>query len=151
MEKVISLETDITPEAAVSGAIVLANEYDTMLSFNAMRLMPDGRYHDAGCAIVRFELCSISKFGYPNDEAWSGIPRTRGLGYGCYEVLNSPWNAEISELNKHSFPDSVPSKARHFLFLFHDSSFECLADGYTIEVVSREQFDAIALKFLKGV
>lgn len=150
MEKVIPLETDITPEAAVSGAIVLANELDTMLSFNAMRLMPDGLYHDAGCAIVRFELCSISKFGYPNDEAWSGIPRTQGLSYGCYEVLNSPWNAEICELNKHSFPDSVPSKARHFLFLFHNSSFECLADGFTIEVVPWEQFDAIALSFLKS-
>ena len=150
MENVIPLDTDITPEAAVSGAVVLANENDTMLSFNAMRLQSDGRYHDAGCAIVRFELCSISKFGYPNDEAWSGIPRTRGLSYGCYEVLNSSWNAELSELNKHSFPDSVPSKARHFLFLFHDSSFECLANGYSIEVVPFDRFNAIALDFLKA-
>ncbi|MFT3722509.1 MAG: hypothetical protein QM773_02895 [Hyphomonadaceae bacterium] len=150
MEKVIPLETDITPEAAVSGANVLANEHDTMLSFNATRLMPDGLYHDVGCAIVRFDRCLISKFGYPNDEAWDGIPRTRGLSYGCYEVLNSPWNAEICELNKHSFPASVPSKARHFLFLFHDSCFECLASGYTIEVVRADQFESVALRFLGG-
>lgn len=150
MEKVVPLETDITPEAAVSGAIALANEYDTMLSFNATRLMPDGLYQNVGCAIVRFQHCLISKFGYPNDEAWSGIPRTRGLGYGCYEVLNSPWNAEVCELNKHSFPDSVRSPLRHFLFLFHDSSFECLADDFTLEIVPSKQFDAIALAFLKS-
>jgi len=149
MEKVIPLDTDITPEAAISGAVVLATELQTMLSFNGMRLQRDGLYHDVGRAIVRFQHCIISKFGYPNDEAWGGIPRTRELSYGCYEVLNSSWNTELCELNKYSFPDSVPGRSRHFLFLFHDSSFECLADGYTIEVVPWERFNAIALDFLK--
>lgn len=150
MEKVVPLVTDIKPEASVSGAQLLTDEYNTILSFNALRLMPDGFCHDAGCAVVRFEACSVSKFGYPNDEAWSGIPRTRGLGYGCYEVLNSPWNAEICELNKYSFPKSVPSTDRHFLFLFHDSSFECLARDFKLDVVPFDEFNQIALKFLKG-
>jgi hypothetical protein len=150
MEKIVPLDTDISPEAAISGAVVLANEYDTMLSFNAMRLNSDGLYYNAGCAIVRFELCRISKFGYPNDEAWVGIPKTKGLTYGCYEVLNSAWNEELCELNKHSFPASVPSRARHFLFLFHESSFECLADGYSVEVVPFDQFERIALDFLNA-
>ena len=105
MEKVIPLDTDIAPEAAISGAVVLATERHTMLSFNATRLQRDGLRHDVGCAIVRFQRCIISKFGYPNDEAWSGIPRTRELSYGCYEVFNGSWNTELCELNKSSFPD----------------------------------------------
>jgi hypothetical protein len=72
MEKLVPLDTKIVPEAAVSGAVALATESDTMLSFNAS----DGSQY--GCAIVRFKHSNIHKFGYPNDEAWSGIPRTRG-------------------------------------------------------------------------
>ena len=150
MEKIVPLDIDVRPEAAVSGALVLADERDTVLSFNAMRRQSDGYYHNAGFAIFRFECCQIFKFGYPNDEAWAGIPRTRGLGYGCYEVLDSSWNAELCELNKHSFPKSVPGTSRHFLFLFHDSSFECLADGYTIEIVPSDRFDAVARGFRTG-
>lgn len=135
MEKAVPLEIDFVPDAAVSGAAVHSTELETLLTFVAQKRQADGLYHDAGCAMVRFERCLIYKFGYPNDEAWSGIPRTRGLVYGGYEILNSGWNEEISELNKHSFPNTVPDKSRHFLFLFHDSSFECLANGYSIEVI----------------
>jgi hypothetical protein len=144
MEKVVPLDTKILPEAAVSGAVALATESETMLSFNAS----DGSQY--GCAIVRFKHCNIHKFGYPNDEASSGIPRTRGLSYGCYEVLNGTWLGELRTLNEHSFPGSPygPRSARHFLFLFHDSSFECLADDLTIEIVPFEQFPRIALDFL---
>jgi hypothetical protein len=133
LEQIVPLNTDIAPDAGVSGAIVRATEYATLLSFNARRLQDDGKYHDAGRAVVRFERCTISKFGYPNDEAWWKIPRTRGLTYGCYEVLNSGWNNEILELNRHSFPKSILRERRHFLFLFHDTSFECLADDCSIE------------------
>jgi len=151
LERVVPLDTDIGPEAAVSGAIVFQTEHETMLSFNATRLHPDGRYYDAGCAVVRFKRCNISKFGYPNDEAWSGIPRTKGLDYGCYEILDSPWPAELCELNKHSFPNSKPStELRHFLFLFHDSSFECLAEDYSMELIPAgfERYLSVVRRFL---
>lgn len=150
MEKIIPLDRELSPEAAVSGAVVLATEFETMLCFNAMRRQSDGMYRGIGLAVVRFDLCVQSKFGYPNDEAHFSIPRTRGLGYGCFEVLDSPWNEEICALNRHAFPDTVPCKSRHFLFLFHDSSFECLARGCTIEIVPVDRFHQIAIEHLRG-
>jgi hypothetical protein len=150
METIVPLNTDIYPRASVSRAVVLATEIDTILTFDAQRRRAGGRYEEAGTAVVRFDGCSVYTFGYPNDEAWVGIPRTRGLTYACYEVLNSEWNAKLAELNRHSFPDSRQPDSRHFLFLFHDSSFECLARGCTIEAVSFDRANAISLAFLKA-
>lgn len=127
-ETIIPLDLGFLPEAAVSGASVLQSEYSCFLLFNAIR-EDDDLYVDAGLAIIEFKGCSVTQFGYPNDEAWSRIPRTRGLSYGCYEVLNSEWTNELTRLNRHGFPDTPDSKQRHFLFLFHDSSFECVASG----------------------
>lgn len=116
-----------------------------------MKRGPDGFRHPAGTALVEFPRCSITKFGYPNDEAWSGIPRTRGLSYGIYEVLNSEWKIELARLNRHSFPSTTEWGGRHFLFLFHDSSFECLAEDIKLEIIDRpyaEVFERIAKRVL---
>ena len=116
--------------------------------FNAMRdtgrpFPHGGSYEeDAGLAIVELVWCSITKFGYPNDEAWSHIPRTRGLAYGVFEVLNSSWIAELTRLNRFGFPNTPePTNKRHFMFLFHDSSFECIARELRVEVL-QEKFSA---------
>jgi hypothetical protein len=84
-ERVVELHFGITPEAAVSGAVLLQTEESTFLTFNAMqttnRSSPGGGYYseDAGTAVVEFTVCAATKFGYPNDEAWGHIPRTKGL------------------------------------------------------------------------
>src|SRR5262249_26879588 len=125
-EVLVELDLGCTPEAAVSGAVVVQSEYSAFLTFNAMRLMPDDKYHPVVAALVEFPGCLITKFGYPNDEAWDQIPRTRGLAYGIYEVQNSEWKLELARLNRFAFPDTKDWRGRHFLFLFHDSSFECI-------------------------
>ena len=141
METIVELDLGCTPEAAISGAVLVQTERSTFLTFNAMAEGSDGIFRDVGVALVEFPHCAVTKFGYPNDEAWSGIPRTRGLSYGIFEVINSSWNAEIARLNRYSFPDTEESRRRHFLFLFHDSSFECLADDLTLEIVDRPYRD----------
>jgi hypothetical protein len=93
-ESIVELNLGCRPEAAVSGAVLVQTELSTFLTFNAMRktdrVGPYGHYmEDAGIALVEFPSCAITKFGYPNDEGWSGIPRTAGLSYGIYEVRNS--------------------------------------------------------------
>ena len=144
-EVIVALDVGVTPEAAVSGAVLLQSEGSAFLLFNAMRdttrPFPSGGYYkeDAGIAIVELVLCSITKFGYPNDEAWSHIPRTRGLSYGVFEILNSSWKAELTRLNRFAFPGTKDSSDRHFLFLFHDSSFECIARELRVDAV-RESF-----------
>lgn len=89
--------------------------------------------------MVELVGCSITKFGYPNDEAWSGIPLTSGMGYGIFEVLNSGWRKELTRLNQFSFPETKEWRGRQFMFLFHDSCFECIAQELRLEV-SREAF-----------
>ena len=140
MEEIVELDVGCTPEAAVSGPVLLQTDYSTVLTFNAMRKSERGEYLDAGTAVVEFENCSVTKFGYPNDEAWSGIPRTRVLSYGFYEVLNSAWKAELAELNRHSFPETRTLNGRHLLILFHESSFECIARDFKIET-SHERYE----------
>jgi hypothetical protein len=150
-ESIIELDLGCRPEAAISGAVLVQTESSAFLTFNAMRptdrASPYGGYYmeDAGIALVEFLRCTITKFGYPNDEAWSGIPRTYGLGYGIFEVLNSNWIREITELNRHSFPETAENTtSRHFIFLFHDSSLECVADEMKLELVSRPYVNVLA-------
>ena len=142
-EAIVELDIGITPEAAVSGAVLLQSEVSGYLLFNAMcntsKPFPAGGFYkeDAGIAVVELVLCSITKFGYPNDEAWSHIPRTKGLAYCVFEVQNSAWKAELLRLNRFAFPDTKESNRRHFLFLFHDSSFECIAQELKVQVMLR--------------
>jgi hypothetical protein len=151
VESIVELDIGVTPEAAVSGAVLLQTEERAFLMFNAMRdtLRPTphgGSYkEDAGRAIVELVLCSVTKFGYPNDEAWSHIPRTRGLAYGVFEVLKSSWISELTQLNRHGFPNTPePTDKRHFLFLFHDSSFECIARELRVEIRQDKFYEIFA-------
>lgn len=139
-ESVVELDIGVVPEAAVSGAVVLQDEYATYLTFNAMSKGADGKCHDRGTAIVTFKRCLLTKFGYPNDEALAGHPLyARGLQfYGVFEVLRSTWASTVVAQNRRSFPDTRDDYAgRHFIFTFHDSTFECLADELVVEL-SRE-------------
>jgi hypothetical protein len=156
-EHIVELNLGITPEAAVSGAVLIQTELSTFLTFNAIRPtdrpFPHGGFYTetAGIALLEFVGCSITKFGYPNDEAWNGIPRTRGLGYGMYEVENSQWKHDLVKLNKHSFPKTENWNGRHFLILFHDSSFECIATDLKLEVTKEpypEVFQRITSRIL---
>jgi hypothetical protein len=134
IEHIVELDIGCKPDAAVSGPILLQTDNATFLTFNAVRDSGDGKHTSAGTAILEFKVCSSTRFGYPNDEAWAAIPRTKHLGYGVYEVQNSEWKSEIAQLNRHAFPETKEWHGRHFLILFHDSSFECIADGFEVEV-----------------
>lgn len=143
-EVVKKLDVGFMPEAAISGAVLLQSEHSAYLIFNAMKpVIGSSRYKDAGLAICRFPGFSITKFGYPNDEAWSSIPRTQGLEYGIYEVLNSEWAQEITRLNRYAFPNTPDSRGRHYLILFHDSSFECIAGEIQSELTDKPLLDVL--------
>lgn len=135
-ERIVELELSCRPEAAVSGAMLMQSEYSCFLTFNTS---------DTATAVVQFEGCRITKFGYPNDEASWKIPRTRGLAYGIYEVLNSSWIRELTELKRHAFPNTPDdTRSRHFLFLFHDSTFECIARDIKVELHDEPYADTFA-------
>jgi len=84
-------------------------------------------------AIIQFSACYAHMFGAPNDEAFTGHPLSkRGLSpYGAYEVLNSSWIRQLERMNS-VHPHHNPSRfmrRHHYIFAFHDSTFECIADG----------------------
>lgn len=88
--------------------------------------------------LVEFTKCYLYKFGGANDEVFHGLPLWN-IGLKPYEahlVSNSGWIKEEKKIQKvHScFSDEVWSKKKHYVLLFHDELFECIADGYELEV-----------------
>ncbi len=135
-EHAVELHLGIYPEAAVSGPVLLQDDYDAFLAFNGMRLRPDGLREAAGLAVVEFVGCSTTKFGYPNDEARPGHPLSkRGLGgYGIYEVMNSSWIEEQAQMNRVHFPNFSMRPVRHFMFTFHESTLDCITTDIKLEI-----------------
>jgi hypothetical protein len=91
-------------------------------------------------AIVRFERIHATMFGPPNDEAFTGHPlAARGLHpYGAFEVIESSWVRQLDRMNSvHPYHQPERYKAyRHFVLAFHDSTFECVAEGYASQLAS---------------
>ena len=99
-------------------------------------------------ALITFLRPYAHFFGPPNDEAFSGHPlATRGLHpYGAFEVQGSSWIRRLERMNSvhpHHRPAAF-ERLHHFVFAFHDSTFECIAQGYQIEVRGGSLRSAIA-------
>ena len=56
------------------------------------------------------------------------IPSLRS--YKTYEVINSGWLRNLKQIMTPTGPSF--SKSRHFVLGFHDTRFECIANGYYI-------------------
>jgi hypothetical protein len=90
-------------------------------------------------AIINFEDTLASYFGEPNDEALAGHPLyDRGLSsYSAFEVTGSSWIRALENANRAHRLHSPESYAglRHFIWTFHDSTFECVASDYGVETI----------------
>jgi hypothetical protein len=87
-------------------------------------------------ALVEFSRYYAYSFGPPNDEAFSGHPLAdRGLEpYGVFQIEGSSWIRQLERMNS-VHPYHKPERyerLRHYIFAFHDSTFECVAEGYII-------------------
>ncbi len=120
----VEVPFDIEPVAGVPYPVLFQTEDDTVLI-----------YRGHGVVVAHFDGCLISRFGYPNDEALGGHPLyANGLRhYGVFEVHDSSWPQELEAQNRRVFPDSHSFAYRHFIFTFHDSTFECLATAIRLE------------------
>jgi hypothetical protein len=87
-------------------------------------------------AIVRFAFCYAHMWGPPNDEAFHGHPlASRGLHpYGAFEVRKSSWIRRLERMNSvHDYHEPEAFwKRRHLIFAFHDTTFECVCDGFDV-------------------
>jgi hypothetical protein len=129
----IPLNFGFEPEAAVSAPLFIEGEHKAFLTFNARvtGASPDSTSREVAgpTGVVELEQCHLSRLGYPNDEGLEEHPLSEhGLtAYGSFEVVNSQWIKEVA---------SGFAGARHFIFTFHDSTFECIAKsakGYLSE------------------
>jgi len=87
--------------------------------------------------VVEFEHCVCTKMGTPNDEVFHGHPLHGNgfVGYRALVVENSNWLKELEAINAvHSNykPDGW-RKLKHYIFPFHDSTFECVARDFKVE------------------
>ncbi|MBO3697305.1 hypothetical protein [Roseivirga sp. E12] len=93
---------------------------------------------DQPIGIVEFKHCYAHYFGSPNDEAIEGHPLySGGVGpYAVHEVHNSSWIAKHEEMNSvhpHHSKTAFLRDKRHFIMVFHDTTFECIANSYEID------------------
>lgn len=99
------------------------------------------RYYAGSRELTRvrivFESPRAHYFGPPNDEALDGHPLYRfGLTfYAAHEVHHSRWIEELRDRNRvhHRHHDSQFDGLRHFIWTFHDSTFEVLATSFAVE------------------
>jgi hypothetical protein len=127
---------------------LLQHDYWTFLVFFLRDNDPewDGTYvtirraddpNPSSLAVVEFKRCMCAKMGTPNDEVLHGHPlHGEGLvGYRPLRVKDSPWIKELDIIHSvHSGyrPESW-SNLNHYIFGFHDSIFECVAESFIVE------------------
>jgi hypothetical protein len=83
---------------------------------------------------VTFNMAEAHMFGSPNDEAFDGHPLARrGLEpYGAFEIEHSSWIRQLEQMNSvhpHHSPELFEG-LRHYVLSFHDTTFECVAEGF---------------------
>ena len=138
------------PQSSVGAPIpiVLSDEFVTVVAFYLQNTPDDWdgtsvrivskETEGVLLALVRFSLCYASIFGPPNDEAFTGHPlANRGLEpYGAFVIENSSWIRRLEQMNS-VHPYHKPERfwaRKHYVLSFHDSTFECVADDYTVEL-----------------
>jgi len=117
------------PEAAVSEPAFFQSERASVLTFNAVRETANWRRDDAGYGLVEIVHCFTSCFGGPGDEDIEKDPLyAKGLdAYGVFEIVNSRWKRGLLKDGDVYFPGTPGPAQRHFVFTFHDSTFQCIA------------------------
>jgi len=99
-------------------------------------------------ATVEFKGCVSAKMGAPNDEVFQGHP-LHGKGLVVYRplrVLNSTWIRELEAINSvHSqFTADRWNTLNHYIFGFHDCTFECVAQSFVVQTATVTVPEALA-------
>jgi hypothetical protein len=125
-DKVVSLDAVPRHSPGAPMPLVLASDIGVVLAFETA---PRGEE----VVILKFVRPRAHYFGPPNDEALTGHPLARrGLKpYGVFEVIGSSWIRSLERMNQvHTQHDrSRFERLRHFVFTFHDDTFECVAEA----------------------
>jgi hypothetical protein len=67
--------------------------------------------------------------------------------YVVHEVMDSSWVKQMEDQNRICFPNTERWQEHHYIFTFHDSTFECVADSLRVSFStgpSKEVYEKIA-------
>ena len=120
------------PATAAPVPFIVANEYKTLLCYRVLGAPPELR------ALVSFHGVHATRWGPVIDEHLSAHEFGRvGPGfYSPYQYSNSEWlDQAIGAAVVASSPWFLGT-LYHFVFPFHESTFECLAASIRVEVSS---------------
>ena len=135
---------------------LLANGSRTLLLFYLKDDDSEGNRTES-IALVQFHKCVSVKLGDPNDEVFHGHPLYgKGLEpYTAQIVQNSKWIEELEAINKvHSqYDPALWRSMNHYVFWFHDETFECVARAYEVEIFQKsdpeKSMDEVILEAVK--
>jgi hypothetical protein len=138
-DRVVQISEFPQCDAGAPMPVVMCNDYRLVLSYYVHWKLADPGKEPV--AVVKFANYYAVMFGPPNDEAFHGHPLAqRGLQpYGAYRVSYSSWIRTLERMNAiHPMHDPKRfEKFTHYILGFHDSTFECIAEGYTVAIVNR--------------
>ena len=103
---------------------------------------------------MEFKGCTAVRFGQPGEESLRGHRLWRkGLRWGgAFEVINSAWVAECAGVDSvHPRHDASRwAQKRHLVLCFHDSTFECIADGFTVTTSTKPIHEVLTNLYTPG-
>ena len=139
------------PQSSVGAPcpVVLANDHTTVVAYYTQEDEIDFESDIEPIAIITFSFCYSTMFGPPNDEAFNGHPlSSRGLEpYSSFMIEDSSWLRTLIKMNEaHPYHNLKKFEGyKHFILAFHDSTFECIAKDFAVEIVADTFSNAIGL------
>ncbi len=131
MDEVIELKEDQSSVGAPCPMMV-SDEHNLYIAYYMQEQEENFELEAVG--FVKFSCFDTFKFGAPNDEAFHGHPLyKKGLQpYGTFKVNQSTWLQELRKQNSvHPYhSDEAFNKLTHFVWSFHDTTLEVIAQGY---------------------
>jgi hypothetical protein len=147
-DEVVALDVGFVPNSGAPQPVLFETEHDAVLIFWGQRNEAPGTRERV--AVTAWH-CMIATFGYPNDEALPGHRLYEsGLSYyGVFEVLEPSWRGRIIAQNQSVFPKTPAhyERLRHFIVTFQDSTFECLAEQLSAQLVEGSIGDVLRSAF----
>ena len=131
-DSVVALAELPTPTAGAAEATLVANEDTLRIAYYVYG-------GDDAVALVVFSGLAAHYLGPPHVDAVDRHPlHPRGVDiYGAFEVHDSSWIRELRQISGRHID------RRHFILAFHDTTFECIARGFTTSLHRRHPADVI--------
>lgn len=152
-EYVINYSIGCIPDLSDSKESILQFGQKIFLTFKALSpiISETGTYQELGTAIVNFEDCVLSQFGYPSEEHLSKHPLfPKGLDecLGVGQVVNSLWQITVIEQYSNILRLQSPTYInqmdyKHFIFSLKDNVFECIAKNLSVTFSENTYIDIV--------